>query len=117
MRPIQVDIHLSPEERPPHIHPDERRQRRLREILLREPHRADEHLRAHPGVRSGPRGWDSRSGSKSPVEDTHALFAGLHDLASLTISGRANIHGKPGADEAIARATARRLVRAIVPER
>lgn len=54
-----------------------------------------------------------RHGSRRPREDVHALFASLHGLASLALSGRTNLAGVADGDQA--RATARRLVRAIVP--
>ncbi|WP_437692099.1 TetR/AcrR family transcriptional regulator [Sorangium sp. So ce176] len=34
-----------------------------------------------------------RHGSSRPAEDTHVLFAGLHGIAMLTLSGRANLGG------------------------
>ncbi|WNG49006.1 hypothetical protein F0U60_36475 [Archangium minus] len=55
-----------------------------------------------------------RHGSKSPVEDTRILFAGLHGLAVLTLGGRANLGDAERSGEALARESARRLVAAIL---
>ncbi|WNG38532.1 hypothetical protein F0U61_36265 [Archangium violaceum] len=49
-----------------------------------------------------------------PVEDTRVLFAGLHGLAVLTLSGRTNLGDAERSGEALARESARRLVAAIL---
>lgn len=56
-------------------------------------------------------------GSAAPAEDARALFAGLHGLASLAISGRANVGDLTQSDREAAHAAARRLVaRLTAPE-
>lgn len=56
-----------------------------------------------------------RHGSSQPAEDTRVLFAGIHGLASLTLSGRANIGTAESSGEVMARESARRLAAAVVP--
>ncbi|XYI01443.1 TetR/AcrR family transcriptional regulator [Sorangium sp. So ce1128] len=59
-----------------------------------------------------------RYGSTRPAEDTHVLFAGLHGIATLTLSGRANLGEDPATpDEEVAFAAARRLAELVLPAR
>ncbi|MGK3994973.1 hypothetical protein [Sorangium sp. So ce1024] len=58
-----------------------------------------------------------RHSSTRPAEGTHVLFAGLHGIAALTLSGRANVGDAPGADAHVALAAARRLADLVLPER
>ncbi|WP_438019766.1 TetR-like C-terminal domain-containing protein [Sorangium sp. So ce315] len=58
-----------------------------------------------------------RHGSARPAEDTHVLLAGLHGIAALTLSGRANVGEAPGADAQVAFAAARRLADLVLPGR
>ncbi|AUX41594.1 uncharacterized protein SOCE26_030150 [Sorangium cellulosum] len=58
-----------------------------------------------------------RYGSARPAEDTHVLFAGLHGIAMLTLSGRANLGEDPAADHEVAFAAARRLADLVLPPR
>ncbi|WP_437727473.1 TetR-like C-terminal domain-containing protein [Sorangium sp. So ce861] len=58
-----------------------------------------------------------RYGSARPSEDTHVLFAGLHGIAMLALSGRANLGEAPAPDEEVAFAAARRLADLVLPAR
>ncbi|WP_437818082.1 TetR-like C-terminal domain-containing protein [Sorangium sp. So ce1078] len=58
-----------------------------------------------------------RYGSARPAEDTHVLFAGLHGIAMLALSGRANLGEDPASDEEVAFAAARRLADLVLPAR
>ncbi|AGP35833.1 TetR-like C-terminal domain-containing protein [Sorangium cellulosum] len=65
-----------------------------------------------------------RYGSARPAEDTHVLFAGLHGIAMLALSGRANLGEAPAnlgeapaPDEEVAFAAARRLADLVLPAR
>jgi AcrR family transcriptional regulator len=55
-------------------------------------------------------------GSADPDTDARLLFAGLHGIASLAISGRANVGKLERTDLEIAIHTARRLVQHLAPE-
>jgi AcrR family transcriptional regulator len=50
-------------------------------------------------------------GSPSPQEDARLIFAGLHGLVSLAITGRANIGDLSRSDREVAISSGRRLVR------
>jgi len=59
-------------------------------------------------------GLVGRHGSCRPALDARALLAGLHGLAALTLSGRANFGEAPRRAEALARDAARRLAEALL---
>lgn len=64
--------------------------------------------------------WDglaarvAAAGSDAPAEDARLLYAALHGLASLALSGRANVRDVNTTDEEVAIRTARRLADRLV---
>ena len=54
------------------------------------------------------------AGSDAPMDDARILYAGLHGLASLAITGRANVDEIETSDGEVALRAARRLVHHIV---
>lgn len=65
--------------------------------------------------------WDALTsrlelaGSDAPAEDARLLYASLHGLASLALSGRANVRDIDTTDEEVALRAARHLVRRLLP--
>ena len=80
--------------------------------------RADGRLSAGAGLDL----WDaltsrlSSAGSDAPAEDARLLYASLHGLASLALSGRANVRDIDTTDEEVALRAARHLVRRLLPK-
>lgn len=56
------------------------------------------------------------AGAKSPRRDARMLFAGLHGLVSLALTGRANVGDLETTDEAAAIDAARELARRLCPD-
>jgi hypothetical protein len=56
------------------------------------------------------------AGSRSPKRDARMLFAGLHGLVSLALSGRANVGELEITDQAAAIDAARELARRLCPD-
>ncbi|MEQ1506376.1 MAG: TetR-like C-terminal domain-containing protein [Myxococcota bacterium] len=75
-------------------------------------------LRASPGFAlwSGAVAELARRGSPDPETDARALYGGLHGLASLAITGRANVGQLDQTDVDAAIRAARRLVDLLTPE-
>jgi AcrR family transcriptional regulator len=59
----------------------------------------------------------AEAGAKQPLVDARLLFAGVHGLVSLALSGRANIGERQVSDEAVAKDAARELARRLGPEK
>jgi len=55
------------------------------------------------------------AGSTNPSEDARLLYAGLHGLASLALSGRANVRDIDATDQEVAVRAARHLVDRLTP--
>jgi AcrR family transcriptional regulator len=78
--------------------------------------------RREPRQSAGFRMWQAlvealaARGSTDPEADARLMYAGLHGIASLALSGRANVGKLESTDLEVAIHTARRLVRHLAPE-